>query len=586
MKKFMNAIAIFVLCSFLLIMIFGCTEQEIHYEEEFESTMQESSGDSPVTDFIDGTEVYSFEELENTLMFSRLMGMIEFADDTDSRIEELKALCDISVTNASALANYLAGVGSYFIPVFEFEGFELFYISVGVRRNIRYSIHYGYMPIGGEHRHFNHRIGIQISFENLGGTGLRDLIEPLVQQLGNQHRDFYLSEDGLLFTTTNWGYNTINRQIPDTNIRMRISIPDTHPLSDYESMRDIALSEFVPENIHSVDELLERRLPEFMCANCGELTLLCDCNTTHALHNGIITQSGSHLPWRLYDNGTMVVDAGFIDWNSPISPWGAYNEYIQQITFTEAVTAGSRLRGLFGQLTNVTAITGLEHINTSAVTDMRQMFQGASSLSSISDVSGWDTSNVTNMASVFNASGLTSLDLSNWDVSSVIYMQHMFRDAHALASIGDVSGWDTGSVMNMSAMFLSARSLTELDLSGWDVGNVTDMSFMFQDLIPSYTMSLTQLNLSGWTISNGANMDRMFRGVTNLRELWLGEGFSFMPNAALPAVLNNHTYTGHWQNVGGGTVAAPAGEFVLTSAQLMAQFDGSTMADTWLWQTR
>ena len=56
--------------------------------------------------------------------------------------------------------------------------------------------------------------------------------------------------------------------------------------------------------------------------------------------------------------------------------------------------------------------------------------------------------------------------------------------------------------------------------------------------------------------------------------------------ANLPGAPNNATYTGYWRNVGTGTVTNPTGAFVLTSGQLMAQFDGATMADTFVWQPR
>ena len=67
---------------------------------------------------------------------------------------------------------------------------------------------------------------------------------------------------------------------------------------------------------------------------------------------------------------------------------------------------------------------------------------------------GSNTSNVTNMSSMFNnCSGLTSLDLSRFNTSKVI---------------------------NMSSMFSGCSNLAELDLSGWDMSNVTSMPSMFE----------------------------------------------------------------------------------------------------------
>ena len=47
------------------------------------------------------------------------------------------------------------------------------------------------------------------------------------------------------------------------------------------------------------------------------------------------------------------------------------------------------------------SIEGLEHLNTSQVTNMSKMFSGCSSLTSL-DLSSFDTSNVTNMRSMFS----------------------------------------------------------------------------------------------------------------------------------------------------------------------------------------
>jgi len=183
-------------------------------------------------------------------------------------------------------------------------------------------------------------------------------------------------------------------------------------------------------------------------------------------------------PWRLYADGTLVVDKGYIQsvswpWRSP---WWFHRDRINKIHFTGPVVGVSSLKFLFSGLSNVTSIEGLEY---------------------------FDTSNVT-------------------------IMSHMF------------------SVM---------EEVTVLDISGFDVSNVKDMSSMF------------------W-------------GAASLRQLTLGENFTFVGGgeAELPQVLQNDTYTGYWQNVGSGTVSTPQGQFVLTSTELMETYDGATMADTWVWQ--
>ena len=80
----------------------------------------------------------------------------------------------------------------------------------------------------------------------------------------------------------------------------------------------------------------------------------------------------------------------------------------------------------FRHLGNLTTIEGLEHLNTSCVTDMSQMFFDCSSLTTL-DLSHFDTSNVTEMRGMFSGcSALTTLDVSHFDTSKVEDMSNMF----------------------------------------------------------------------------------------------------------------------------------------------------------------
>ena len=301
--------------------------------------------------------------------------------------------------------------------------------------------------------------------------------------------------------------------------------------------------------------------------------------------------------WTLYSNGTLVVQAGAIDWNhGTISPWDTHSADIYKIIFDfdQPVPVGPRLRSLFSGLQNVHTITGLEHFDTTNVTSMHGTFRGASSLAELDlsswdtsavtithsmfaatnnlvtlDLSGWDTGNVTNMAFMFQgAASLKQLDLSAWNVSGVTNMDAMFNNANSLTSIGDVSGWNTGSVTNMGRMFRDAHRLEHLDLSGWDTSAVTTMYWMFRD-----ASHLESLDLSGWDTSNVTDMSLMFDGATALRELTLGDEFAFLPGAALPDIPSNDTYTGNWVNVQDGRS--------MPSATLMAEPD---LLGTWVWQ--
>lgn len=124
---------------------------------------------------------------------------------------------------------------------------------------------------------------------------------------------------------------------------------------------------------------------------------------------------------------------------------------------------------------NVEALT-----NIALATSTESAFGECYNLTSLSGVEQtWDTSNVTNMANMFNGcSSLISLDVSNWDTANVININSIFNFCEALTSL-DVSNWDTANVTNMAWMFSDCSALTSLDMSNLDTSNVTDMKLMF-----------------------------------------------------------------------------------------------------------
>ena len=113
----------------------------------------------------------------------------------------------------------------------------------------------------------------------------------------------------------------------------------------------------------------------------------------------------------------------------------------------------------FFGMQNLESITGLEHLNTSEVTDMDWMFYNCKKLTSI-DVSGFNTENATSMIAMFaGCSALTTLDLTSFNTSNVTNMELMFSGCTSLTTIYVDYTWTTEAVTKSGDMFHDCTSL-------------------------------------------------------------------------------------------------------------------------------
>ncbi|TYV60093.1 BspA family leucine-rich repeat surface protein [Listeria monocytogenes] len=395
------------------------------------------------------------------------------------------------------------------------------------------------------------------------------------------------------------------------------------------------------KEISSSETVLEKRgiLTDTSDVNSSEKTEASSANqqseersSTKAITSGTFPNS-STATWNFDDTtGTLTISAGTLV--DPVEYWdgscyletltGVAGYEITNVVLEGKVFASGNCDGLFSLLTARSPSLDLSNFDTSNVTSMDSMFY-ANYAASI-DVSNWDTSQVTNMFCMFAESAATSLDLSSFDTSKVWSMAGMFAESAATsldvssfdtsnvtemadmfsgsaATSLDVSNFDTSNVTSMSVMF-ACSAATSLDLSNFDTSNVRDMYYMFNDSaatsldLSSFDTSnvtsmgfmfessaVTSLNLSNFDTSNVTDMRNLFVGASQLQNLTLGSQVQFLGvGAFLPDPTPTAKYTGKWQNVGSGTVDKPKGSFVGTGMELISMYDGSTMADTYVWQ--
>lgn len=205
------------------------------------------------------------------------------------------------------------------------------------------------------------------------------------------------------------------------------------------------------------------------------------------------------------------------------------------------------------------------------------LFNYLKNLTEIENLSYLDTSDVTNMAGMFEWTAITTLDLGSFNTSKVTDMRQMFMFTH-LKTIDNLTSLDTSNVENMNQMF--ARSDFEtLDVTQFNTSKVKDMKWMFL-LNPN----LERLDLSSFDTSSIENMNIMFSESPNIKELTLGPNFQFVMFTWVPSPPQNEKYTGKWRNVGSGTVDIPRGKNIWTADEFEKKFDPTKDADTYVWQ--
>ena len=135
----------------------------------------------------------------------------------------------------------------------------------------------------------------------------------------------------------------------------------------------------------------------------------------------------------------------------------------------------------FAELRNCGEINGLDKIITDNVKSMKGLFHWCG----------------------INNSNLTTIDISNFNTSNVTNMAYMFDRCRKVKNIILPENFDTTKVINMRSMFNNLQLVSNLDLSKLDTRNVTDMTSMFQ-----YGLDLKTIYIGpNWkTASKNTNM--------------------------------------------------------------------------------
>ena len=135
-----------------------------------------------------------------------------------------------------------------------------------------------------------------------------------------------------------------------------------------------------------------------------------------------------------------------------------------------------------GTKTSVTKVVFDPSFANARPTTTYGWFYYMQNLQSITGLSYLNTSEVTNMAGMFNSCfKLTSLDLSSFNTSKVTDMRAMFFNSNYLRTIYVGNGWSTAAVSTSTNMFYNCTSLVGGQGTTWNSSNPTDKTYAHID---------------------------------------------------------------------------------------------------------
>lgn len=165
------------------------------------------------------------------------------------------------------------------------------------------------------------------------------------------------------------------------------------------------------------------------------------------------------------------------------------------------------------------------------------------------DVSKWQiTSACTSLGAMFHQADETVIDVSGWDTSNVTCFAQMFDGNYYLEKVIGLETWDTSKGLDFMEMFGGCSKLKELDLSSFDtrkakVGTIINTG----------------------TNAKGKGLKSMISGCSSLEKITFGSNFSFNGDGSLtgnnrailptPSSANIEGADGNWYTIDGAAYA-------------------------------
>ena len=189
---------------------------------------------------------------------------------------------------------------------------------------------------------------------------------------------------------------------------------------------------------------------------------------------------------------------GNIAWSNMQSAFASCTQMDVTATDVPDLSSCVSMRAMFISCVGLVGNSSFENWNTSAVTDMREIFQNASSFNQ--DISLWAVQNVTNMRNMFTGATSFNHNLGTWNLYlSLTNMSSIFSSSGmSTANYTDtIVGWANYTTTNSSPFSVSMATQTGRT---FDTSRSGGANFADAGAARTYLTTATPTG-AGWTIS-------------------------------------------------------------------------------------
>lgn len=201
-----------------------------------------------------------------------------------------------------------------------------------------------------------------------------------------------------------------------------------------------------------------------------------------------------------------------------------------KVVIEDNLTPGEDLSNWFVDYNNLEEIVGFEKVNTSNVTNMESMFNSCFKLKTKIDFSTKNVSKVTKIRGMFHrCRELEEVNVRGFKVENMDILNYTFSECYKIVEL-DLSTWDLSKITEAENMFRDCYSLTSIKFGNFEnFRDVTRQSELFMNcrslIVLDYTTYVPYRKNHPFDGSTWCGMYDYFHGCSNLMTIYVKEDF-------------------------------------------------------------